>query len=263
MRDEREEEYDFAGGDEPGLLGRIRGRLSVWAGAALALALMGGVGLWGYRLSQRDAAAVPVIQAALSPAKVQPSDPGGTEIAFQDITAYRAGSAAPAPTDIVFAPPPERPSPDDVALAALAGGVDALVSDASPEVPATGDAEGAAPIATPVARPRPTDLAQRLELARKAASEEEELAARAAASAVQIQLGAYPDRARAEAMWERIFRANSDILRGRALVLQSTISGGRRFFRLRAGPFRNRIEAQNVCRALQARGQDCLVAVNG
>ncbi len=46
-------------------------------------------------------------------------------------------------------------------------------------------------------------------------------------------------------------------------MIQSTISGGRRFFRLRAGPFENRIEAQNVCRALQARGQDCLVAVNG
>ena len=89
------------------------------------------------------------------------------------------------------------------------------------------------------------------------------LAARAAASAVQIQLGAFRSRAETEAAWARIYRANEDVLRGRALVLQSTISGGRRFFRLRVGPFRDRIEAQNVCRALQARGQDCLVAVNG
>jgi hypothetical protein len=264
MRDDLEEDYAFTADDgAPGRLVRIRRRLSVWTGAALALALMAGLALWGYRLSQRDASAVPVIQAALSPAKVQPDDPGGAEIAFQDITAYRAGAGDAVPTDIVFAPPPERPSPEDVAMAALAGGADVVASDATPEAPAAGAGAEAAPKATPVVRARPADLSQRVEAARKAASEEEELAARAAASAVQIQLGAYPERARAEVMWERIFRANSDILRGRALVIQSTISGGRRFFRLRAGPFNNRIEAQNVCRALQARGQDCLVAVNG
>jgi hypothetical protein len=89
------------------------------------------------------------------------------------------------------------------------------------------------------------------------------LALRAASSTVQIQLGAYPDRQRTKSEWTRIYRANEDILSGRALVVQSTISGGRRFFRLRAGPFKDRVEAQNVCRALQARGQDCLVAVNG
>lgn len=261
MRDDLEEDYAFAGDDDaPGRLARIRRRLSVWAGAALALALIVGLGLWGYRLSQRDASAVPVIQAALSPAKVQPDDPGGAEIAFQDITAYRAGSADPVPTDIVFAPPPERPSPEDVAMAAL-GGDGATATDASP-APRTAT-EGAAPPATPMVRPRPADIRQRMAAAKQALTEQAELARRAAASPVQIQLGAYPAREETERMWERIYEANEDILRGRALVIQSTISGGRRYFRLRAGPFEDRIEAQNVCRALQSRGQDCLVAVNG
>ena len=66
-----------------------------------------------------------------------------------------------------------------------------------------------------------------------------------------------------EAEWTRIFKANEDILSGRALVVERTISGGRSFFRLRAGPFTGPIEAQNVCWALQARGQSCLVVVNG
>jgi cell division protein FtsN len=244
---------------------RWRARLvrvaSVWGGALLAVALIVGVALWGYGLTQRDASAVPVIRAALTPAKVQPQDPGGAKIAYRDITAYHAGAAGTAsPTDIVFAPPPERPSPQDVSMAALSGGATTTTNAAAaPQPPAT----DTAPAATPLVRPRPADLKQRMEAAKQAVSEQEQLAARAAASPVQIQLGAYPDRDQTQSMWERIYRANQDILRGRALVIQSTISGGRRYFRLRAGPFKDRLEAQNVCRALQSRGQDCLVAVNG
>jgi len=93
-------------------------------------------------------------------------------------------------------------------------------------------------------------------------SEATKLAAAAAASAVQIQLGAFPEREKSESEWQRIYKANEDILYGRTLVIQSTVSGGQRYFRMRVGPFRDRIEAQNICRALQARKQDCLVAVN-
>lgn len=259
MRDDIE--TDFAeGGALSRWRARIMRRLSVWGGALVAVALIGGLALWGYRLSQRDASEIPVLRAALTPAKVQPEDPGGAEIAYTDITAYRAGSGDAAPTDIVFAPPPERPSPEDVAMAAL-GGDGTTATDAS-LAPRTAT-EGAAPPATPMVRPRPADIRQRMAAAKQALTEQAELARRAAASPVQIQLGAYPAREETERMWERIYEANEDILRGRALVIQSTISGGRRYFRLRAGPFEDRIEAQNVCRALQSRGQDCLVAVNG
>ncbi len=142
----------------------------------------------------------------------------------------------------------------DVATADDAGaGSEASASDGTEQ----------APEASPLTPSRPGDLSQRMAAARRATSEEFELALRAAASAVQIQLGAFPNLDLTKPEWARIYRANEDILSGRALVVQSTISGGRRFFRLRAGPFRDRIEAQNVCRALQARGQDCLVAVNG
>ncbi len=271
MRDDLE--YDHGGAQEgaregapEGALGSWRARLrraaSVWVGAAVALAVIAGVALWGWDLSRRDAAEVPVIRAALSPAKVQPDEPGGAEIAYQDITAYRAGSGEAAPSGIVFAPPPERPSAEDVALAALTGGTATDAAAAPAGAPPTAT-EGSAPATAPLVRTRPADLRERMAAAKQAVSEEEKLAERAEASPVQIQLGAYPERERTESMWERIYSANEDILRGRALVVQSTISGGRRFFRLRAGPFEDRIEAQNVCRALQSRGQDCLVAVNG
>ncbi len=278
MRDEFEDDY-YVAEDQPrqGWRGRFTERVSTWLGAALALAVIGGLVFWAYQLGQRDASAVPVIRAALEPAKTQPDDPGGADIAHQDITSYTAGDGESAPPQITFAPPPERPAEEDVAMGALPDGeaeepagetgetsVVATAGDAGagPD-PTAGDGTEQAPEASPVAPTRPGDLAQRMAAARRAISEEAELASRAAASAVQIQLGAFPDKEQTRSEWARIYRANEDILTGRALVVQSTISGGRRFFRLRAGPFKDRIEAQNVCRALQARGQDCLVAVNG
>ncbi|HUF85889.1 MAG TPA: hypothetical protein VMM59_00790, partial [Thermohalobaculum sp.] len=122
MRDDID--HDHALTEEAGARGwrgRLARRVSVWAGALAALGVVGGLGLWGYALSQRDASEVPVLRAALGPAKVQPDDPGGAKIAYQEITAFRAGAGGPVPSDIVFAPPPERPSPEDLAMAALGG----------------------------------------------------------------------------------------------------------------------------------------------
>ena len=274
MRDEFKDEYYTAEEDSRlGWRGRLTERVSTWLGAGLAILLIGGLVFWGYRLGQRDASAVPVIRAALNPAKMQPDDPGGAEIAHQDIASYSAGETQPDPSPISLAAPPERPSEEDVTMGALQGNTEEPAGDASALAPAVepdpapdenaGDNTNFAPEASPVARTRPAELSRQKEITQQAADEDAELASRAAASVVQIQLGAYPNRALTKSEWTRIYRANEDVLSGRALVVQSTISGGRRFFRLRAGPFNDRIEAQNVCRALQARGQDCLVAVNG
>jgi len=296
------ERYDddyYIGGDAAQMTWRRRygEQFSTWFGASLALLLIVALVVWAYRLGHRDVTAIPVIRAVLEPAKVQPDEPGGAKVAHQDISSYSAGAADTAdttgtaggakspPTEITFAPPPERPAEEDVAMGVLQPTPSAenpapetapeatarAIEDPAGEAPgedpeatetAALDASDLAPDASPRARVRPRDLVQRMAAARRAGSEEAELESRAAASQVQIQLGAFPDRNVTKSEWERIYRANEDILQGRALVVQSTISGGRRFFRLRAGPFKDRIEAQNVCRALQARGQDCLVAVN-
>jgi hypothetical protein len=278
MRDEYDHEY-YSDDEErqPGWLARSAARVSKWIGATLALLVIGGLLLWVYGLGKRDAASIPVIKAAIEPAKVQPDEPGGAVVAHQDITSYSAGTNESAPGEINFAAPPERPTEADVAMGSLQeSGADAegagtaataavepaIAPPAEPTgVPGTGTQF--APGASVTAPRRPTDLAQRIELARKSLTAEADLLARAAASAVQIQLGAFPDREITKSEWSRIYRANQDILTGRTLVVVSTISGGQRFFRLRVGPFRDRVEAQNVCRALQARQLDCIVAVNG
>ncbi|HSF94449.1 MAG TPA: SPOR domain-containing protein [Thermohalobaculum sp.] len=283
MTDYYEDDYDLEEeGQPPSAAARFRERVSIWFGALIAAAIVGGLGLWVYGLTQREATTIPVIRAALDPAKTQPEPSGQEPEDQQAISSYDAGTAPPEPAKpesspppegvpvIAFAPPPERPAAEDLAMGELQSGtasVAEIVSAAEPEAPAPpagpeGTGSDLAPTASPPVLVRPPDLTQRIAAAVAADSEEAKLAALAEASAVQVQLGAFTERELTEAEWARIYKANEDILHGRALVVQSTISGGRRYFRLRVGPFRDRIEAQNVCRALQARQQDCLVAVN-
>jgi len=80
-----------------------------WAGALTSLGLTAGMAVWAIDLTFRDVSGVPVIAALEGPMRVAPNDPGGTVAPFQgmalsDITS--GGVAAPAPDQIVLAPPP-------------------------------------------------------------------------------------------------------------------------------------------------------------
>jgi hypothetical protein len=267
MRDHYDDDYDVAeGGHRVGWRRRFGERISTWTGALLAAAIIVALVLWGYRLSEREISAIPVIHAAQNQAKVQPDDTGASEAANQDIRSYGAGTGETTPPTIAYAPPPERPAAEDVAMGALPENGAAPAATANPgaadPVAAVLDGSDLAPVTSAAAPVRPADLSERMAAAIASDTAEVKLAAQAASSRVKIQLGAFPSREFTEAEWKRIQKANEDILTGRTLVVQSTISGGRRFFRLRAGPFKDRVEAQSICRALQARKQDCLVAVN-
>ena len=47
------------------------------AAAAISLALIGGVGIWGYKLLMRDVTGVPVVRALVGEMRVSPENPGG------------------------------------------------------------------------------------------------------------------------------------------------------------------------------------------
>jgi SPOR domain len=202
----------------------------------------------------------------------------------------RPGEPAPAATspdaDAVTAPPESPDTPGEEAeIAEVPGAVEETASEAEAEAveiaalvreatldvattpkpdpsEATPNAE-ASPLA-PLPPARPADLRARIEESvRSAEASAAELARRAAASPVQIQLAADPDEEAVRAMWRRISQANSDILHDRDLAVQKTVSGGTTYYRLRVGPFAGTTEAHAVCQALKARGQDCIVARNG
>ena len=73
-----------------------------------------------------------------------------------------------------------------------------------------------------------------------------------------IQLGAFSTEARAVAAWERFRGQHPDILGHRELILNPVDVNGKRYHRVRSGPF-ERGEAGSLCNRLQRRRQPCLV----
>ena len=60
-------------------------RMANLAGAAVSLALIAGVGVWGYKILVRDVSGVPVVRAAEGPMRIQPEDPGGHQALNQGL----------------------------------------------------------------------------------------------------------------------------------------------------------------------------------
>ncbi len=79
------------------------------AGAILSVALVFGMGFWGYKLAVRDVSGVPVVRALEGPMRVAPDDPGGKQAEYQGLAVNAVaaeGVAAPLPERVVLAPPP-------------------------------------------------------------------------------------------------------------------------------------------------------------
>ena len=93
-------EIDYAQGTPPASERAGYSGIINMAGAMMSLALMVGVGVWGYKLLSRDVTGVPVVRAVEGPMRVQPADPGGEPadhqgLAVNDVAA-RGSAAAPA-----------------------------------------------------------------------------------------------------------------------------------------------------------------------
>ena len=205
-------------------------------------------------------AAVTVAPAA--PSDAQPAPAADPDQAPVPATAPQPSQSADEPVDVaaLSTPAPSAtPSEAQPEPAAAAAQPDA---EPEPEPEVTAGSEWA-PANSPLVRSRPADLAVRQkEAVAEAQQDHTDLVAAAANSSVQIQLAANPSEDVIRNQWRRVYDANKDILRDKALAVQTTQSGGTTFYRLRVGPFRNRSEAVAVCQALKARGQDCIVARN-
>jgi len=289
MRDDIEESLDAPVGRDRIPFGQL---ISAWAGTAVVVTVTAGLAWWAWDLMNRDAGAVPIVVAAGGPAKERPEG-GPAPVPNSDIESYALATEASLVLDGGLAPETDAPQDEDLALGALAtmaatlprareeaaeveqpavepepeiAAIDpAAVADALPEGPVPPADEGSdlAPAQTPVAPARPSDLPARVATARReVAAEPAALAKRAAASPFQLQLGAYLSEDLTRAEWARISRSHAELLNNRALAIQTTLSGGKTYYRLRVGPFDGLAEAASVCEALRARGQDCIPAGN-
>jgi hypothetical protein len=78
------------------------------AGAIVSLALIAGIGVWGYELMMRDVNGIPVVRATGTELRVRPEDPGGQLAEHQGLAVNEiaAQGAASGPVDrVVLAPP--------------------------------------------------------------------------------------------------------------------------------------------------------------
>ena len=135
------------------------GTLTNVAGAAISLALVVGIGVWGYKLLVRDVSGIPVVKAAEGEMRALPDDPGGVFAQHQglSVNAVAAEGTAARPADelrlapqpielteedkvvpVEVAATPEAPASEppvaaqtatDVAEALRAGNVDAVVAE--------------------------------------------------------------------------------------------------------------------------------------
>jgi len=255
----------------PSTLARQAQTLLNWTGAALSIALIIGVSVWGYRLTVRDVSGVPVVRALEGPMRIAPAEPGGSQAAYRglSVNSVAAGTGARPPAEeIVLAPPPVSldtplPNPRNVqpTMAGLAAEAPAEVTQASARI-AAGPGLARSPI--PPARPGGDLVA--------------EAAAQAVVAAITggtarnidvspdslhtgtrlVQLGAFdsPEDARAE--WDRLARRFAPLMEGRGRVVQQAESGGRSFYRLRAHGFAEEAEARQFCAALVAENATCI-----
>lgn len=79
------------------------------AGAAVSLALIVGIGVWGYKILVRDVSGVPVVRAAEGPMRIQPEDPGGRQALNQGLAVNEVaaeGTASGPVEQLILAPEP-------------------------------------------------------------------------------------------------------------------------------------------------------------
>ncbi|MCU0815644.1 MAG: SPOR domain-containing protein [Cypionkella sp.] len=139
-------DIDFDDGGNPRLSAGQVQRLMNMAGAACSVALLFGLGLWGYNLAMRDVTAIPVIRAADGPMRTAPVDPGGEIATHQGMAVNRVAAMVPVsvrPDEVILAPDPVALDPED------APGLSPLVPEGeaaiTPDVQATGDVMAALP----------------------------------------------------------------------------------------------------------------------
>lgn len=266
-------------------------------GAATSVALVVGLGVWGYKLAVRDVSGIPVVRAIEGPARVAPEQPGGDIAVHQGLAVNEVAAVGTAsqPADrLVLAPRPVDLAPDDMA------GLGPL------SVPDTNDVV-AASVATALA-PAPsekligTEDAIAMALAEALADEEgtaltdenlpdgvvarsprplarpgsagmagvEDVVAPGAAPIVEldpatlepgtrlVQFGAYDTPDIARAEWTKLQDRFGDLMVNKAMVLEGASSGGRDFYRLRAHGFADEAEARRFCSAITTENAACI-----
>jgi hypothetical protein len=185
---------------------------------------------------------VPLIRADERPTKVKPEKPGGMEVPDRDKLIYTQKRAAVEH----LLPPPEKPMPRPTAPSSPA-------PSASPQPPPAPAGAGAV---------NPAPQAQLQPPAGKAPAKAEAGAAKPAVAqkpgGARIQLASVRSEDAARQEWDRIRRANPDVLGSiSATPVRADMGEKGVFYRVETAPI---VDAERVCGELKKRNIGCLIA---
>lgn len=240
-----------------------------WIGAGLSVALSIGIAVWGYRLAVRDVTEIPVIHAMSDPMRVLPDDPGGEQMDNQGLAlnAVQSGHETPPPDQVVLAPPPVTLETTDLPGARIAGADEVsgqvdFVREAIMSLQDTSANSGAGLTRSIRPRHRPgatTALSESGGTVDMVATATVDVSPEQVAPGSRlVQLGAYDDRASAIAGWNRTIERHPDLLAGKKRLIQDAVSGGKRFYRLRAVGFTDLADTRRFCSVLLAADTPCI-----
>ena len=267
------------------------------AGAASSIALILGLGLWGYRLAVRDVTGVPVMRAMAGAMRIAPADPGGQQALNQGLTVNAVaamGSAIPQAEQITLAPAAAELSAEDAPPAAAPTPL--LVSDpkaaTSAEVALIDQTASAAPTADYVKpgpsaldnpnvirtslrpAPRPAALGGGMQLkavqtvsgettaAPKAKADFQTIEASAIPSGTPlVQFGVFESPEAARDRYGVLLASFPEVMSSLTPMIEAAQSGGRNFYRLRAEGYGSLDEAREFCKGIPSNVTDCIPVV--
>lgn len=122
MADVEFDDFDGGAGARASLAGQTT-RFFAMAGAATSVALVLGMGYWGYKLAVRDMTGIPIVRAIEGPMRIAPEEPGGQIANNQGLsvnTIAAEGGISPPADQLVLAPAPIGLSDDDLTGTAIA-----------------------------------------------------------------------------------------------------------------------------------------------
>ncbi|MDE0800669.1 MAG: SPOR domain-containing protein [Rhodospirillaceae bacterium] len=249
---------DYYGRDQAGGRGRAIGLVvgvvagTIIAGAAAWTVFGPGSGLEGGR--------TPLIVAEPEPYKVKPKDPGGMKPPNLDILVYGrvGGSAAePVPVNILPSPPAPR-RPVQVATPPVVSGV---VEETIKKV-----IDVAKEVKIPVQATSETVLEPSVVSAAPTAPEPQkslESMVAVLSGDYLIQIAALRSEEAVEGEWARIIKLHPNLLgMYTSKIVRADLGARGTFFRLRAGPLKDRTAAEKLCVSLAAQNVGCLVVRN-
>ena len=256
----------------------------IFLGTVLGIGLAGIVSwfILSPNYSSVEDAEIPVVRRPQAAIKVQPADPGGMEILNQDKTVYDIVEKKQAQDNKVenLLPPPEEPKlilaeekiPDDILKADADSKVMAQSEqkiDSSyvaktqtaeeqiskqPEVKQEVKIEIKAPAKTAEAKPKPAVKAK-VESAPTAKAQ----ANIAPSGSWQIQLISSPNKSAMDKAWADLSKKYS-ALKGLPHEVEAADLGAKgTFYRLKAGAFKERTDADKICNSIKSAGGSCLV----